>query len=86
MCGAALKAGCVNRTKRAGAQSGRAARCINDPMKTDETRLVVRQNMSYKWLWLLETSDHHVVNRSDVDFANRKECLSDAYLKGFSLS
>ena len=55
-------------------------------MKTGETRLVVRQNMSFKWLWVLETSDRHVVNRSDVDFEDRKDCVTDAYLKGFSLS
>ena len=55
-------------------------------MEANETRLVVRQNISYKWLWLLESVDRHVVNRSDGVFSTRSACVTDAELKGFAVS
>lgn len=59
------------------------------PTHTDipgETSLELRRNMRSKWIWVLLTSDSHVVNCSDGDFATRHECIVDANLKGFTLT
>ena len=49
----------------------------------DETRLVLRRNMQSKWIWVLLTSDSHIVNRSDGDFDTQRECTLDASRNGF---
>ena len=53
--------------------------------KQDEPHLVLRRNMSSKWIWVLLTADLHVVNRSDADFATKQACARDASLNGFCL-
>ena len=49
---------------------------------TSETKVIVRQNINHKWIWVLLTPDSHVVNRSDSDFATKVACVMDARGKG----
>ena len=49
---------------------------MNDP------RLELRRNMHMRWIWVLLSSDLHIVNRSEADFATKQECVADAALNG----
>ena len=59
---------------------------LGETTQTRETQLVFRRNINNKWLWLLQSPDRHVVNRSEVDFATKNECVVDARRNGFSLT
>ena len=50
---------------------------------SSDIQLVIRQDMSLRWIWLLMTPDEHIVNRSDVAFDTKAACAADARESGF---
>ena len=50
---------------------------------SSETELILRKDMSHRWIWLLVTSDQHVINRSDSAFDTKAACAAHARASGF---
>lgn len=47
-----------------------------------ESRLVIRRNIQFRWIWELRSRDGHLLNRSDFDFPRREDCEADAKAHG----
>ena len=47
--------------------------------------VIIKRELSGKWHWLLRAADSHILNRSDVGFEDKQDCVADANRHGFEI-